>query len=201
HDPALPIDERLKLAETKPHERKLMAAMAQLDCGACGYVCQTYAEAIARGEEKDLARCTPGGKDTAKALKQLLAAAPGNVVPVSQVRVRKAAADSPASGAATVWDRNNPFPARLRECKPLNGPSSSKDTRLVEIDLRDSGMTYKPGDALGVFPENCPEQVDELLAALGLSGAEDVPGWDGLPMSLRDALIREFTITRPTPDL
>src|SRR5581483_4036130 len=101
HDPALPIDERLKLAETKPHERKLMAAMAQLDCGACGYVCQTYAEAIARGEEKDLARCTPGGKDTAKALKQLLAAAPGNVVPVSQVRVRKAAADSPASGAAT----------------------------------------------------------------------------------------------------
>src|SRR5581483_4036131 len=79
-----------------------------------------------------------------------------------------------------------PPPARPRECKPLNGPSSSKDTRLVEIDLRDSGMTYKPGVALGVFPENCPEQVDELLAALGLSGAEDVPGWDGLPMSLRD---------------
>ena len=91
HDPAIAIDERLKLAEEKPHERKLMAAMAQLDCGACGYVCQTYGEAIARGEEKDLTRCTPGGRDTAKMLKQLVASAPKNVVPVSQVKVRKAA--------------------------------------------------------------------------------------------------------------
>ena len=66
HDPAIAIDERLKLAEEKPQERKLMAAMAQLDCGACGYICQTYGEAIARGEEKDLTRCTPGGKETSK---------------------------------------------------------------------------------------------------------------------------------------
>src|SRR5947209_4306386 len=45
HDPALPIDERLKLADGKPLEYRLMAAMAQLDCGACGYVCRTYSEA------------------------------------------------------------------------------------------------------------------------------------------------------------
>ena len=38
HDPALPMPDRLKLAEGKPYERVLMAAMAQLDCGACGYV-------------------------------------------------------------------------------------------------------------------------------------------------------------------
>src|SRR5271169_974201 len=47
HDPSLDIDERLRLAEGKPLPRRLMAAMAQLDCGACGYQCQTYAEAIA----------------------------------------------------------------------------------------------------------------------------------------------------------
>src|SRR5690242_15621847 len=82
HDPALGQSERLKLADGKPTERVLMAAMAQLDCGACGYVCKTYAEAIARGEEKDLTRCTPGGRETSKALKQLLAAAPAaKVVP------------------------------------------------------------------------------------------------------------------------
>ncbi|MDQ4147325.1 MAG: hypothetical protein M3120_06515 [Pseudomonadota bacterium] len=74
HDPTLPIDERLKLAEGKPIERVLMAAMAQLDCGACGYVCKTYAEAIARGEEKDLTRCVPGGKETAKKLKEIVQA-------------------------------------------------------------------------------------------------------------------------------
>src|SRR4051812_6215186 len=47
HDSTLPIDERLELAEGRPYERKLMAAMAQLDCGACGYLCKTYSEAIA----------------------------------------------------------------------------------------------------------------------------------------------------------
>ena len=51
HDPALEMDERLALAEGKPFERQLMAAMAQLDCGQCGYLCQTYAEALASGKE------------------------------------------------------------------------------------------------------------------------------------------------------
>src|SRR5579884_3639779 len=73
HDPAIPMPERLKLAEGKPRERVLMAAMAQLDCGACGYLCKTYSEAIARGEEKDLTTCAPGGKETAKKLKELVA--------------------------------------------------------------------------------------------------------------------------------
>src|SRR5260221_7663164 len=59
HDAAIPISERLELAKDKPVERQMMAAMAQLDCGACGYVCQTYSEAIARGEEKNLTLCTP----------------------------------------------------------------------------------------------------------------------------------------------
>src|SRR3954469_25237792 len=72
HDAALPISERLELAKDKPVERQMMAAMAQLDCGACGYVCQTYSEAIARGEEKNLTLCTPGGKETSAKLKELV---------------------------------------------------------------------------------------------------------------------------------
>ena len=50
HDPALPIDERLALAVERPLERKLMSCMAQLNCGACGYLCQSYGEAIASGD-------------------------------------------------------------------------------------------------------------------------------------------------------
>ena len=69
------------------------------------------------------------------------------------------------------------------------------------LDLKGSGLKYKVGDALGVYPENCPDEVQQILEALHASGAEDVPGWDGLPTSLHDALLREFTITRPTPDL
>ncbi len=75
HDPTLPIDVRLALAEGQPRARQLMAAMAQLDCGTCGYACKTYAEAIDRGEEQSLAKCTPGGKETARKLKQIMARA------------------------------------------------------------------------------------------------------------------------------
>src|SRR6185503_20860125 len=88
HDPALNLEDRLQLAEGRPVERRLMAAMAQLDCGACGYVCQTYAEAIASGEEKDLAKCAPGGRETARKLKELSS----SIVPVASVTVRGAPA-------------------------------------------------------------------------------------------------------------
>jgi len=64
----LPLDERLLLAEAAPLERRLMAAMAQQDCGQCGYLCQSYAEAIAGGAEENLSRCVPGGKPTSRAL-------------------------------------------------------------------------------------------------------------------------------------
>ena len=62
HDPALSMEERLKLAEGRPLPRLLMAAMAQLDCGACGYLCNTYSEAIASGQERSLKLCSPGEK-------------------------------------------------------------------------------------------------------------------------------------------
>src|SRR5471030_1479241 len=76
HDPAMEMQERLALAEGKPVKRKLMAAMAQLDCGQCGYLCQTYAEALAEGREASPSLCIPGAKATTRMLKQLLAEAP-----------------------------------------------------------------------------------------------------------------------------
>ena len=72
HDPALSIADRMKLADGQPKERRLMAAMAQLDCGSCGYLCKTYSEAIANGSEKNLTLCSPGGSETTKALRTLV---------------------------------------------------------------------------------------------------------------------------------
>ncbi len=74
HDPNLPLDERMQLAEGKSKPLQLMAAMAQLDCGQCGYLCKTYSAAIADGSEKSLKKCIPGGKETATKLKELVAA-------------------------------------------------------------------------------------------------------------------------------
>src|SRR5436305_3889608 len=71
HDQTMPIAERMKLAEGRPLRRRMMAAMAQQDCGQCGYNCHDYSEAIAKKSEPRLNLCSPGGKQTARMLKQL----------------------------------------------------------------------------------------------------------------------------------
>ncbi|HEX3357656.1 MAG TPA: sulfite reductase subunit alpha [Tepidisphaeraceae bacterium] len=195
HDSALSMEERLKLAEGKPKERVLMAAMAQLDCGACGYLCQTYAEALVRGEEKDMTRCAPGGKDTAKKLKALMAdQGSDKIIAPSQVGIKRAVPVKEKD----VYDRNNPFAARLLANKPLNKAGSAKDTRFIAFDLKGSGLSYRVGDALGVYPENCPESVNWLLDRLNVSGAEEVSGLDGLPTTLFEALQKHYQITTPS---
>ena len=71
HDPAMPLADRMKLAEGRPLPRRLMAAMAQQDCGQCGYNCQDYADALFVKSEERLNLCVPGGKETSRMLKQL----------------------------------------------------------------------------------------------------------------------------------
>jgi NADH-quinone oxidoreductase subunit C len=72
HDPEVPLPERMKLAEKGSLKDKLFAAMAQTDCTACGWDCEGYAEAIAKGETKDLTLCVPGEQETESMLKQLM---------------------------------------------------------------------------------------------------------------------------------
>src|SRR5271156_6459883 len=71
HDQTMPIADRMKLAEGRPLRRRMMAAMAQQDCGQCGYNCNDYSEAIAGKAEGRLNLCVPGGKETARMLKTL----------------------------------------------------------------------------------------------------------------------------------
>jgi len=71
HDQTMPIADRMKLAEGRPLRRRMMAAMAQQDCGQCGYNCNDYSDAIAGKSEPRLNLCVPGGKETARMLKTL----------------------------------------------------------------------------------------------------------------------------------
>ncbi|MCO6045594.1 sulfite reductase subunit alpha [Aeoliella sp. ICT_H6.2] len=169
HDPNLEMDERLKLAEGKPLERQMMAAMAQLNCGACGYLCQTYSEAIAAGEEKNLTLCSPGGKDTAKMLKKLKKEAGTGASANGQAKSNGAATNGVASNGSAAtngFSRANPYTARIKSSSNLNRQGSSKHTSHVVIDLGDSGLSYNVGDSLGVYPTNCHELVGDVLACL-----------------------------------
>src|SRR5215831_5767640 len=71
HDQTLSLPERMKLAEGRPLRRRMMAAMAQQDCGQCGYTCEDYSDAIVLRKEERLNLCVPGGKDTTRMLKTL----------------------------------------------------------------------------------------------------------------------------------
>ncbi len=203
HEPDLAIDERLKLAEGRAPERVMMAALAQLDCGACGYLCKTYSEAVASGEEKDLAKCTPGGRDTSKKLKELVAAHRSSPKAASPVSVDGSANGKGrvAPAATASHGRANPFRAPLLRSVPLNRPGSAKDVRMVAFSLKGSGLSYEVGDALGVFPENDPELVEAILAAMGARGDEWVPIPGGSCIHLYEALTTHYVITKVGDDL
>lgn len=102
---------------------------------------------------------------------------------------------STAPPAASPYSFKNPYSARCVANVKLTGAGSEKDTRHLEIALGESGITYLAGDALGVMPTNCPDLVEEVIGALRARGDEPVPGRDGAPKPLRDALFADYAIT------
>ena len=108
-------------------------------------------------------------------------------------------AEATATAAAPLYTRANPFPARLVVNRRLSGPESAKDTRHFEFDLTGWGLSYEVGDSLAVYATNDPQLVDEIIRALGATGDEQVPRPKGAPTTLREALLRDYSITQPTP--
>jgi sulfite reductase (NADPH) flavoprotein alpha-component len=184
HDPAMPINDRMKLAEGRPLRRRMMAAMGQQDCGQCGYTCQDYSDAIFLEKEERLNLCVPGGKETTrmlKALHQELGQAPAD----------KTRSETPTPAAATVapaaapgCSRECPTEATFLSRTRLNKPGSEKETWHVEFDLTATGIDYAVGDAFGVFPTNDPALADAVIAALDAPADFPIGG-----RALRDVLI------------
>lgn len=190
HDDTMPITQRMDLAADMPYRLKLMAAMGQQDCGQCGYLCKTYAEAIATGAESDLTLCVPGGKETRKMVKELFAKGPDKDAVLSP---------APAAAPGDKYSRKNPFSAKAIAIAPLTKNGSVKEARHVAIDLTGSGIAYQPGDSLGVFPHNCLALVQSILEALAATGEEPVL-LNGSTLSVRAALATEFDITKPSDE-
>jgi sulfite reductase (NADPH) flavoprotein alpha-component len=99
---------------------------------------------------------------------------------------------------SSLYSRKNPFPARLLVNQKLNLEGSEKETRHYEFSLAGSGLQYEVGDSMGVFPQNNPQLVQELLEALHFSGDEQVKNKDGETVSIREGLLKHFQITEPS---
>lgn len=89
------------------------------------------------------------------------------------------------------YHKENPFPAKLSVNQKITGRDSTKDIRHLEINLEESGITYQPGDALGIWFDNDADLVGEVLALTSLSGDETTAQGP-----LRAALTRHFELTR-----
>ncbi|GIQ67202.1 assimilatory sulfite reductase (NADPH) flavoprotein subunit [Xylanibacillus composti] len=105
-----------------------------------------------------------------------------------------------AQSEASDYSRSNPFHAEVLENLNLNGRGSARETRHLEISLEGSNLQYEPGDSLGIYPQNHPRLVKELIEAMGWNGDDTVRVKDG-DTSLSDALQRHVEITVLTKPL
>lgn len=130
------------------------------------------------------------------------------LVEILQARVPK---DTPAAAAVAAagsvneihsspYTKEAPLTASFAVNQKVTGRDSDKDVRHIEIDLGESGLRYQPGDALGVWFENDPALVKELLELLWLKGDEPV-SVHGETLPLAEALQKHYELTVNTPQI
>jgi sulfite reductase (NADPH) flavoprotein alpha-component len=190
HDQTIALPDRMTLAQGRPLRRRMMAAMAQQDCGQCGYNCEDYANLIVTKKEERLNLCVPGGKDTARMLKSLYEEL-GKAAPAAEPAVPAPAVTAPSA----LPSRSNPATATFLKRTRLNKAGSQKETWHVEIDLAGTGIAYSVGDSFGVFPTNDPALADAVIKALDAPPDFPIGG-----RTLREVLIDGVSLS-PAPDM
>jgi sulfite reductase (NADPH) flavoprotein alpha-component len=98
--------------------------------------------------------------------------------------------------APCPYHRRNPFLAELTEHRRLSRRGSEKDTRHFVLNLAGSGLTYRPGDSLGVYARNSPALVDEIIEVLGFAPGVTVKDLQGEETSLRQSLLLNYILNR-----
>jgi len=169
HDPAILLADRMQMAKSRPLRRRMMAAMAQQDCGQCGYTCETYADEIAQQAEERLNLCVPGGKETARMLKRLVEEMGGGATDPDEELAKveaKAASRLEPPASKLGYSRDAPVEALFASRMLLSREGSEKSTWHIEFDLAGTGLVYSVGDSFGVYPANDPDLVAAIIEAI-----------------------------------
>ncbi|NJM14324.1 MAG: hypothetical protein HC896_02110 [Bacteroidales bacterium] len=96
--------------------------------------------------------------------------------------------------AIIAYDKKNPFKANVLDKVLLNGRGSSKETLHVELSLEESGLSYEPGDALGIFSSNSDRLVEEVLEVTGFDKSVNI-NHNNSTVSIVDALKNHYELT------
>lgn len=101
------------------------------------------------------------------------------------------------------YSKKNPFPAAVLDKVRITGRDSDKEVYHLEISLEGSGLTYEPGDSLGIFTRNPAGLVDQIIQKTGVSPDKMVlfSEEDEEQITLLNALTHRFEITVVTFDL
>ncbi|WP_337880046.1 assimilatory sulfite reductase (NADPH) flavoprotein subunit [Rheinheimera sp.] len=98
----------------------------------------------------------------------------------------------------SLYTKEKPFAAELLVDQKITGRDSVKDVRHIEISLAGSGLSYQPGDALGVYFTNDEKLVDSILE-LTACAADTLVKVGATELALRDALISQLELTQSYP--
>lgn len=127
-----------------------------------------------------------------------------DVVAVVKEKAKSAVATATPAPTTTIlpesakYNKDNPFAATLITNQRLTDREAEKDVRHLEFDLSGSGLHYQAGDVLGVYFENDPALVAEILAAVAVNG-EDIVEVNGKTLPISTALQTELELTQNTP--
>ncbi|MGR5130070.1 assimilatory sulfite reductase (NADPH) flavoprotein subunit [Photobacterium swingsii] len=105
---------------------------------------------------------------------------------------------SQSQAAVSAYTKQHPFEASLLTSQKITGRNSGKDVRHIEIDLEGSGLSYQPGDALGVWYDNDSNLAAKIIAQAGLVDDAQIE-LDGESLPLLQALIKHYEITNANP--
>ncbi|PCL93590.1 assimilatory sulfite reductase (NADPH) flavoprotein subunit [Paenibacillus lautus] len=205
-DNAIPFYEFLH-GKRAPQVENLQYSVLALGDTSYEFFCQTGKDFDKRLEELGGKRLTPRvdcdvdfDESAAEWMNQVLLSL--NEAGAGSSAVEHVSAVALTDSTESEYSRSNPFQAEILENLNLNGRGSDRETRHIEISLEGSNLQYEPGDSLGIYPENHPQLVDDLIAEMGWNADEAVVvNKSGEARMLRDALLRHYEITVLTKPL
>ncbi|WFB56107.1 assimilatory sulfite reductase (NADPH) flavoprotein subunit [Paenibacillus sp. BR1-192] len=205
-DNAIPFYEFLH-GKRAPQVENLQYSVLALGDTSYEFFCQTGKDFDKRLEELGGKRLTPRvdcdvdfDESAAEWMNQVLLSL--NEAGAGSSAVEHVSAVALTDSTESEYSRSNPFQAEILENLNLNGRGSDRETRHIEISLEGSNLQYEPGDSLGIYPENHPQLVDDLIAEMGWNADEAVVvNKSGEARTLRDALLRQYEITVLTKPL
>jgi sulfite reductase (NADPH) flavoprotein alpha-component len=185
-------------ADHAPQLKDLEFAIFALGDSSYEHFCQTGKNLDQRlealGAERVLARVDadldftgPAGSWQEALLEELGEPAPG---PRARAQLQVVSAKG-----TVAYSRERPFSAEVLGRNPLTVHPSTRQVQHLELSLEESGISYQPGDALGVWPENPARLVEEFLELTGMAGDHPVSR-DGKERTVSDWLTRHLELTQ-----